>query len=212
MQTTGHTMARTRGAKLAVKRGRPRKEGVSREPSGRISRRDEAPARTALEARARMFGISQEDAMNQEAGTFMGRLHMAYVAWAKVEKSKPDGKKQPEQSLSTAQYHALLSCQQAHNDFLCATGAPGAQYDRHLGSDGDPDAHARWCIAAKERWHGKDMKGGIRGVIYQAQEQERRLNLWAALDYCVFQEQYIPHMVPELRTLGNALARHFKRA
>lgn len=203
--------AATRAVKLKRKRGRPKIEGVEREPNGRISRTKEAPSKLALEARARMFKISVEDAKDQQAGTFLGRLHMAYIGWEKREKYKREKAPQPEQSLSTRQYHALLSCKQAHNDFLCAVGAPGAQYDRHLGSDGNEETHAEWCRNAKERWIGADQKGGIRQAIYEAQEQERQLNLWAALDLCVFQEQYLPHMVPTLRTLGNTLARHFRQ-
>jgi len=206
--------AATRAIKLKRKRGRPKIEGVAREPNGRVSRAYEPPSKLALEARARMFKISVEQAKDQQAGTFLGRLHMAYVEWEKSEKYKKEKAPQPEQSLSTRQYHALISCKTAHNDFLCATGAPGAQYDYHLGSDGNPDAHAEWCKTAKERWLGgdpNDMRGGIRGAIYAAQEQERGLNLWAALDLCVFQEQHLPYMVPTLRTLGNALARHFKQ-
>lgn len=203
--------AATKAAKRRAKRGRPKVEGVAREPNGRISRSQEPASKLALEARARMFRISVEEAKDQQAGTFLGRLHMAYVRWEKSQKSKKSGEPQPDESLSTGQYHALLSCQRAHNDFLKATGAPGAQYDPHIGGDGDPDAHAAWCANARDRWLGKDGRGGLKGLIYAAQEQERALNLWAALDLCVIQEQHLPHMVPALRTLGNALARHFRR-
>lgn len=203
--------AKSAAAKLKAKRGRPRIEGVTREPNGRISRTHEPASKLALEARARMFRIPIEDAKDQQAGTFLGRLHMAFIRWEKFEKSKSKGTLQPEQSVSTRQYHALLSCQQAHNDFLKATGAPGAEYEHHLGSDGDPDVHAKWARSAKERWLGKDGKGGIRGIIYAAQEQERALNLWAAFDLCVRQDHDLQHMVPAIRTLGNSLAQHFNR-
>ena len=202
----------TKGAKLAAKRGRRRIEGVKREPNGRISRTEHPANQIGIEARARMFKISVEQARDQQAGTFLGRLHMAYIEWQKLEKSKSDGKPQPEMSLTTGQYHALLSCKEAHNDFLKATGAPGAHYESVLGRADDPDAHGRWCKNARKRWMGDNGKGGIKGAIYQAQEHERALNLWAALDWCVIQEQYFPHMVPELRVLGNTLQRHFKSA
>lgn len=193
--------ARSKAAKINAKRGRRRVEGVEREPNGRISRAKEPPSKLALEARARMLQISIEEAKDQKAGTYLGRLHMAYTRWEKSEKCKINGKNQPEQSLSTAQYYALLSAKEARNDFLKAVGAPGAEYDQHLGSAGDDEAHEKWAIGAKKRWQS------MQRAIYRAQEEERIRNLWAALDLCVFQEQYLPHMIAELRCLGNALVR-----
>lgn len=96
---------KTVAARRKARRGRPPKEGVFREPSGRISRADDPPARTATEARARQLGLSVIDAMNPECHTWIGRLHMAYLAW----KKRDDGKPQPNLSVSTAQYYASLS-------------------------------------------------------------------------------------------------------
>jgi hypothetical protein len=70
----------------AIKRfrqlGRPRKEGVSRTKSGRIALahrtpRDENPARTGIEARQRLFGMSEVVAQRNEVGSALGRLKMA---------------------------------------------------------------------------------------------------------------------------------------
>lgn len=193
--------ARTKAAKINAKRGRRRIEGVAREPNGRISRSKEPASKLALEARARMLQISIEEAKDQKAGTFLGRLHMAYLKWEKHEKCKINGKKQPEQSLSTAQYYALLSAKEAHNDYLIAIGAPGAEYEPHLGSGGEEESAEKWAVTAKKRWQS------MQRAIYRAQEEERTRNLWAALDLCVFQEQYLPHMIADLRVLGNALSR-----
>jgi len=198
--------ARSAAAKRKSKRGRPLAINVEREPSGRISRTREAPNKMALEARARMLQITIDEAKNQQAGTFLGRLHMAYANWQKSEKSNPVGKPQPAESLSTAQYHALLTAEEAHNDFLKAVGAPGAHYDGHRGTSGDDEAHAKWCYRAKVRW------GSMRHAIHDAQGVERQMNLWAALDLCVFQGQWHTHMIPALRVLGNTLARHHSRA
>lgn len=203
--------ARSAAAKQKAKRGRPRIEGATREPSGRISRREE-PSKLALEARARMHKISLEDAKDQQAGSFLGRLHMAYINWDKERRKSGSDAPQPEMSISTAQYNALLTCQSAHNDYLKATGAPGAQFEPTFGNAADPDAHAKWSKSAIERWQGATGRGGMRGIVYAAQEQERHLNLWAALDLCVLQEQTHPHMVPAIRVLGNAFARSFRKS
>lgn len=73
-------------SRKAVKRirqiGRPRKEGVKRYANGRIARGDSTPAdkdpaKTAREARQRIFGISEDDARREEMGSALGRLKFA---------------------------------------------------------------------------------------------------------------------------------------
>jgi len=190
--------ARTKAAK---RRGRPRKEYVARTDSGRISRVKEQPSQLALEARARMHKLTIEQARDQQAGTFLGRLHMEYLRWKKRKDDTP----QPEQSISTAQYYALLQYQTLHNDWRKAQGVPGAYFEPRLGGTGDEEAHARWSRSVTNACER------ARQAIMDAQAHDRTNNLWAALDLCVIQEQYLPYMVGTLRTLGNVLARHFQR-
>src|SRR5690606_40268295 len=166
-----------------------------------ISRVKEQPSKLALEARARMHNITIEQARDQKAGTFLGRLHMAYLVWKKGDQSKP----QPEMSLTTGQYYALLQCQEIYNERLRVVGAPDAYYEPHLGNSGDPDAHERWGKSVNERWRA------MRDAIQEAQMYDRANNLWAALDLCVFQELEMPHMVGSIRVLGNVLSRHFSK-
>ena len=192
--------ARTKGQK---RRGRPRKEGVARTDSGRISRVKEQPSKLALEARARMHKITLEQAKDQSAGTFLGRLHMAFIDWEKNGKGKD--KPQPEMSLTTTQYHALLTCQQLYNDRLKVVAAPGAYYEPHLGNSGDPDAHENWGASINKRWTE------MRDAIQEAQMYDRANNLWAALDLCVLQELEMTHMIGSIRVLGNVLAHHFNK-
>lgn len=149
-----------------------------------------------------MFKLSIEQAKDQKAGSFLGRLHMAYLAWAKEDRNRP----QPELSLTTTQYGALAQYQEMHNDWRKAVRAPGAYYEPHLGSSGDEDAHARWANQAKEKYTL------TREAIQEAQNFDRANNLWAALDLCVLQELELPHMMGSLRTLANALARHYAKA
>lgn len=194
--------AKTKGQR---KRGRPPKQGVARTDSGRISRAKEPINKLALEARMRMHKISKEDAGSQEAGSPMGRMHMAYMKWRKeIKGGKNIDRPQPELSLSTAQYYGLLQYQELHNDYLKAIGAPGAHYDPYLGNSGDERAHEEWTRSVKER------HAAARAAIQEAQNYERSHNLWAALDLCVLREQDLPHMVGTLRTLGNVLAKHFR--
>lgn len=196
------TKARTKSARISAKRGRPRVQGVEREPSGRISRKHEAPNKLALEARARRLQISIEAAKSQEAGTWLGVLHLTYRQW--VKSGNPD-LPQPEMSLPTEAYEALVFTQEAHNDYLKAIGAKGAYYEPITGS-GDEEAHVRWTIRAKEKWKG------ITDAIHEAQNTVYRTsNLWAALDYVVLREMAMPHMIHDVKCLGNCLARHFEK-
>jgi hypothetical protein len=182
------------------KGGRPKAENVIREPNGRVSRAKEPPSKLALEARARMTGLSIERAHDQQAGQWLGRLHMAYQIWYKGERGAD--KQQPSQSISTGQYHALLSYQTLHNNYLKAVGAPGAVYDGGGYGLGDEDAAETWAR------HCKVKHKAARDAIQDAQNHSQG-NLWAALDLCVIQEQQMPHMIDDLRVLANALANHF---
>ena len=185
------------------KGGRPRIEGVIREPNGRIARAKEPPSKLALEARARMTGIAIEHAHDQQAGQWLGRLHMAYQRWEKG-RARQDNP-QPEMSISTAQYHALLTYQTAHNNYLKAVGAPGAIFDGGGQGLGDEDAAETWARHCKMKYNS------AREAIQAAQNTSPG-NLWAALDYCVIQEMEMHHMLGDLRILANALAVHFSGA
>lgn len=150
------------------------------------------------------MNISIADAQSQEAGSWLGILHLAYLAWDKSRKY--NDVQQPSLSLPTGSYHALLSAQQAYNDYLKAISAPGAYYEPIFGAQGDEEAHANWCNHARKKWKT------IQDAIHEAQEQDRTSNLWAALDYVVLREMEAPHMIASVRSLGNCLSRHFQKA
>jgi hypothetical protein len=185
---------------LSKKRGRPKTENVIREKNGRISRREDPPAKLALEVRARMHNISLDEAMDQKAGDWLGRLHMAYEVWRK--KDRINDKNQPPQSISTGQYYALLSYQTLHNDRLKVVGADGAYYEGTGQGTGDEAATERWGRSVNQRFLA------ARKAI-QDRQNHYPGNLWAALDMCVLRGHQMPHMVGDLRTLGNTLSNHF---
>jgi hypothetical protein len=185
---------------LSKKRGRPRKADVIREPNGRIARSKEPPSKLALEMRARMFKLTLDEAKDQKAGDWLGRLHMAYEAWRK--KGKSDDKHQPPQSINTGQYYAFLNYKALHNDYLKAVGAPGAYFEGLGTGTSNEEAAVRWSRSVKERHES------VRKAIHERQNHYPG-NLWAALDTCVIQGQQMPHMIGDLRTLGNVLSNHF---
>lgn len=183
------------------KGGRPRMENVIREPNGRISRCEDPPSKLALEVRARLHRLTIDKAMDQQAGQWLGRLHMAYQDWRK--RGQADNKQQPEMSISTGQYYALLTYQRLHNDNLKVISSDGAYYEATGGAGlADEESATRWAESVKKRYRAA--REGI-----QAAQNSTAGNLWAALDHCVIQEQTMPHMVGDVRTLGNALKKVF---
>jgi hypothetical protein len=198
--------ARTRGQK---KRGRPKKEGVFREASGRPSRAEDPPQKTATEARARLLGLSVIDAQNPEAASWLGRLHMAYVTWQAAQKKTPENSRrpQPELSISTAQYYAALSYLTLTNNRSKALQSEGAVYDNQSiwRTSSDEAEHARWCADILAEYDK------VRDAIQEAQGLSRTANLWAALDFCVLRDMEMPHMIGDLRMLLNAMNRHYRK-
>lgn len=173
--------------------GRKRKEGVDRTPSGRISRaKSREPAdKLALETRARMLNITKEQAKDQKAETFIGVLAI----------------KGPHlEGLSDAQYKALQRYISLRADMLRAIGAPGAGHAGEgpgTGGTEISDSYVNWCKTVRIN-HRECEK-----AIYRAQEENRRENLWAALDLCVHQDKHMNHLVGSLRLVANALSNHF---
>lgn len=178
-------------------------EVVYREPNGRPSRAREPADKLALETRARMLGLSVVGAKDPMSATFIGRLHMQFLAW---EKRAPSDERRPVESLSTAEYEAATRYLEVHNDHAKAIQSEGAIYDSAGSGSGDEEAHAKWCKAAKSRYDD------ARKAIMEAQGEARSDNLLAALDLCILRDEPMSHMVGSLRILCNALARHFKTA
>lgn len=172
-----------------------------REPNGRASRSREPIDKAALEARARMLGITVLDAKNQLAATFIGRLHMQYQAW---DTRGAKDSKQPAECLSTREYNAAMRFLGLYNDRLKVVQAEGAQYDTRPSGSSDIEAMEEWA----KRVNGEYTE--VRKAIQETQNENRTENLWAALDYCVIRDQPMSHMVGALRLLCNSLARHWK--
>lgn len=185
------TKARTAGAKIRNRKGRPRLDGP-REPNGRLSRSgiDHGPADVvALEARRRIFGLSGDTAKDQKAGTFIGRLNLL-------------GR---ESGLSNSQYDAAVEYLELRAAYLRAISAPGRVTDGDVGSGSSrPDEYEQWVRDTVEAYEK------CRKAIQEAQNDNRGANMWAALDLCVIQDQDLPHMIGDLRLLCNALARFFR--
>lgn len=173
-----------------TRRGRKRKPGVPRTPSGQISRAQRAQIDEAAEARAvriRMFGLSEVDARDQKAATYIGRLCLA-------------GRKNTTDSITETQYEAAQRYLNAYIAFQRAVGSPDSLREgRGGGTTIEDDAYNHRCQAAVALWER------LQACIYREQEIHRHANMWAALDYLVLRDQAFPHMLGDLRLALNAV-------
>lgn len=188
----------SKASKLRLKRkqrvGRPIKEGVARTDSGHISRAKEPgdPAdKVAREARMRIFGVEAEVASTPEAASFMGRLSLLG--------QKGGG-------ISRDQYEALIRFSMDRESYMKSIMAPDSLVNVGDGgpSSFDEQADAESRARAKRRY----MKA--RDAIQAAQNENRTVNLWAAIEHIVIKNMNFSHMIGDLRLVGNALHRHYQ--
>lgn len=175
-----------------ARRGRPRIEGKLREPNGRISRAANPPALAALQARAFHAGLSLEQAKDPRAETYLGRLAIF---------GRGDG-------LSRDQYEAAQQFLLLRNDYQKALLSPGAYYEAtgtHLNADNMAEYQA-WAARVKKRY------AAALKAVQEAQMDNGRENLYAALQYVVIDNRELPYLLGAARLLLNALHRHFKRS
>jgi hypothetical protein len=180
-----------------AKSGRKRNLNVKRTPSGRASRAGAVPANMeAILLRMKMFGLSEKDARDQKAGTFIGRLNLT----------------DKKALISNAQYDAAVAYLDAYGKYKRAIGAPDAlKQSGGVGGGENTDDYARWCKKAIEDYLGpkRDGNGGVMGAVRAEQEIHTGANLYAALDYLVCRDEQHWHMVGDCRIALNALAHHF---
>ena len=188
----------SRAAKLKAKRerqkGRPLKEGVARTDSGAISRsrRPADPAdKVAREARMKHFGVTAKDASTAEAATVMGR-------WSLLG--------QEGGGISADQYEALNRFSVAREHYLISIQAPDS-----LKSKGSPGrATIDEIQDAESKARLKRQYESARAAIQSAQNEHRNANLWAAVQQIIINDADFPHMIGDLRLVGNALMRHYQ--
>lgn len=206
--------AATKADKIRRRRGRPRKESVLREPNGQASRAKDPPHKLAIEARAKMLGITVLEANDPDGATFIGYLHLAFKRWDREwEAFRKRGGKEPPQNppadcLTPKQYDAALKFLDLRNQFLRSKSAPEAYYEAgrpsHLSQEERDDAHAKWADDVEKRYTS------VRDAIQRCQDIHREENVWAAVDLVLINDHRLPHMIGATRTLCNCLVKHFR--
>lgn len=172
-----------------AKPGRKRRQGVRRTPSGRVSRAGVPAAAehvAQVEVRMRQHGLSREQAMDQKAGSVVGRWRLKGL-------------------LSEAQYLAGQEFLRLYDGFKRAVKAPDAlTRGGELGiGDRASGAYAGWCqdaIAAYEAAYDS---------VLRANGAQRRYNCPAALDLVLVRDNDFEHLRGDLKVALAALVRHF---
>lgn len=166
-------------------RGRKCKANVARTETGRISRaanQGEAPDKLAKETRMRMFGVAEKDAAQPAAGTVIGRL------WLSGE-------------ISRQQYEALTRYDAARLRNMGAIQAPDSLKTKRGGTMYIPDDEADEKAVAK--WKA------LNRAIMDLQCEVPNRNFNAALSSFICRDEFIPHMLGDLRLVANRLVRFF---
>lgn len=174
---------------------RPRKSGVKRTKSGRISRAKGAynEHAEAIALRQRMFGLSEQDARDQKAATYVGRLCLA-------------GNKNTTDGITQAQYEAALEYLRAYEAFQRAVKSPdGLRTGSGGGDQPESEGYAEWCRKAIAKFEA--VKAAI--MAEQCLHENRGANMFAAVDYLLVRDQEFPHMIGDLRLALNAIGHHF---
>jgi hypothetical protein len=140
----------------------------------------------------KVFGLTEKEARDQKAATYVGRLCLAGI------RNTTDG-------ITDAQYDAAIAWKEAYEQFQRAVKSPDALRSGVGGGDqGESADYARRCRAAIKKWEG--IEAAVR--LEQGFHENRGANMWAALDYLVGRDQQHPHMVGDLRLALNAIGHH----
>jgi len=187
--------------------GRKKKSG-KREPNGKLSRKpaDVANRRKVawdmqaqeaiapvLEARQRLFGLSADEARDQRAGSFIGRLCLM-------------GVKDETEGITLTQYEALCAWENSAkaNSMVISGPKSDAAFDPNRVAGRAAELGEKFANRIRAQHHRAE-------VAVQAKQNELRgtANLFSALYECVQRDREHFHLLGDLRAAANALARHY---
>jgi len=150
------------------------------------SPREEPADKAALEARARVYGLTPEQAKDQRAGTAIGRLAIT-------------GR------LTDEQYEGLRRLQDLHADYQSAIAAPGQpKRPKEAAGTLDDDGHAEWCASVRRRY--RDAMNDLTDA-----EAVGRKALRYAFTMWVLNDTPDERCFAELQMAANVLSTHFMR-
>lgn len=167
-------------------RGRPRNKTAPRTPSGQISRAAEPANKTALEARMKHHGLTIDQAADQKAGDFIGRLLIA-------------------KAIKHRQFRGLEEGRRVVQNYRRAISSPAAIFEAREGIQtvADEDTQAEW-VDKQIAKHTVMM-----AEIMRVQRKERSANLLSVAEFVLGGDYDMPHMIRDIQRVGDVLADHF---
>lgn len=168
---------------------RKKQAGVKRTASGRKSRASDAYQENLepILTRMRLFGLTEKDARDQKASTFVGRLQLT-------------------KAISQAQYDAAQQWLDIREHYQRAIKSPDALRSSGGGGDaGESPSYSAWCQQAIKRYDAAQKAVMTEQLLFA----NRGRNLIAGLDYVVSRNEIHWHLVGDCRLALNALAHHF---
>ncbi|WP_152662436.1 hypothetical protein [Devosia soli] len=166
-----------------------KKNDVTKRLTGQLDQDEREMLRTGVEARNKMHGLKPEDCRDVRAGSFVGRLAMTG-------------------EITPQQYEAAKVYLEQYHEMAIAVRSPrqpGAiDLNATKGGSGDYENVPK-NVAALSAW---------RAATAAIQDRQNQLKgsgaLYAALQYCVLEDQELHHLIGWLREGLNALARHYR--
>jgi len=186
------------------------KPSRAKDPSRAAMMREEPADQLALDVRAKHLAVKWGIGTKAEVADEFGEIKDVIIPIPRQQARNPlygtfHGLLYQTKELSREQFDTCQRILDLHNLEMKRIGADNAIYER-LGfqsgflSQDELDQRQR-AISAK--W------GQLKTMIQAAQNEHRQGNLWAALQFCLFDDQAFTHMVGDLRLALNAGARFF---
>ncbi|AGF74124.1 hypothetical protein BAnh1_02370 [Bartonella australis AUST/NH1] len=187
------TKARSKARKLRTKRrrGRPKLKGISRQPNGQPSRAKNPPDNTSLEVRARLTGLSLEQARDPRSATNLGRLVLL-------------NEREPGKGITADQYDAVVKYLDVVNAYKKAICSPGAVWGEDITvPSGDNVEYAEWCKRAIKRYDDANK------AIAKGQRDNPNAHFAIIIKHVILRDIAMSHYMASLRLLCDILHAHF---
>jgi hypothetical protein len=141
--------------------GRKRKIGVKRQPNGQPSRVSDETERKAMEvvmqARQRIYGLTEEAAKRPESGSWIGRAYLSGDVTVSVSRNQLDAFTAFEQFMSA--YRAVIK-----SPGRLRSGRSGASF--LVGSDAEYEAHCERVVSRYD-----DLKAKLQSVDHMHRQK-----------------------------------------
>ncbi|WP_083868466.1 hypothetical protein [Bartonella queenslandensis] len=186
------TKACSKAAKLRAKRKKRRikLEDNRRQQGEQSSRAKGSSDKIALEARARLMGLSLEQARDPRSATNLGRLVLL-------------NEKEPGKGITPDQYDAIVKYLHVVNEYKQALLSPGAEWEKGVILLNDNGGYEKWYQRAVQRYDD------VNKALVEGQRDNPHANFEIIIKHVILRDIAMSHYMVDLRLLCDILYRHF---